>query len=148
MFQPEAGENLIINGLTYSIAAHPAAQGMPTPYGQEGRQAVVYQIISDPSNDGESELLALKVMKPLFRVPALVGLSKRIAPYASFPGLRVCSRKVFTPQQQPDLLRQHPDLTYSVLMPWIEGPTWMEVTLSRQVLTPEQSLTLARSFAN
>ncbi|RLC74911.1 MAG: hypothetical protein DRI81_13005 [Chloroflexi bacterium] len=32
-------------------------------------------------------------------------------------------------------------------MPWIEGPTWMETMIQKQALTPEESLTLARSLA-
>src|SRR5205085_5597930 len=117
-----------------------AAHGMP--YGQEGRQAVVYQLVS-----GEARV-ALKVFKPYYRLPGLVGLAKRLAPYATLPGLDVCERTVLTPQKNSDLLREYPDLTYAVLMPWMDGPTWMEVTVARQVLTPEQSLTIAHSLAH
>jgi tetratricopeptide (TPR) repeat protein len=54
---------------------------------------------------------------------------------------------VLTPQRHANLLRQHPDLTYAVLMPWVEGPTWMEVLMEKRPLPPEQSLSLARSLA-
>lgn len=37
-----------------------------------------------------------------------------------------------------------PDLTYAVLMPWIKGPTWMEVLLDKRELTSGQCLSLSR----
>ena len=42
-FQPAADQRLTIEGRTYRLVAHPAAPGLP--YGQEGRQAVVYALI-------------------------------------------------------------------------------------------------------
>jgi len=139
-FQPQVDQGLVIGNVTYHIAEHPAAPAMP--YGQEGRQAIVYQLVAQ---DGAGQ--ALKVFKPRYRLPALAGLADRIAPFAALPGLQVCRRTVLTPQRHAALLRQHPDLTYAVLMPWVEGPTWMEVLLQRQPLPPEQSLLLARSLA-
>jgi hypothetical protein len=32
-------------------------------------------------------------------------------------------------------------------MPWIEGPTWMEIMFTEQALTPQQSLDMARALA-
>jgi len=139
-FQPEVGQPLAIDDVTYRIVDHPAAPGIP--YGQEGRQAVVYQLVTQ---DGGAQ--ALKVFKPRYRSPALVSLADRIAPFARLRGLRVCRRTVLAPQRHAALLRQHPDLTYAVLMPWVEGPTWMEVVLGRRVLAPAENLALARSLA-
>jgi hypothetical protein len=107
-FQPEVNQHLVISGAAYSIAEHPAARGMP--YGQKGRAAVVYQLAS------QAGASALKVFKPRNRVPGLVSLARRQAPFADLPGLQVCSRTVLTPQRQTDLLRWHPDLTYAVLL--------------------------------
>jgi len=138
-FQPEVNQQLVISGTAYSVAEHPAARGMP--YGQEGRAAVVYRLTS------QADARALKVFKPRHRVPGLVSLARRQAPFADLPGLQVCSRTVLTPQQQTDLLRQHPDLTYGVLMPWVDGPTWMEVMLEGKQLSRDAGLSLARSLA-
>jgi hypothetical protein len=138
-FQPESGQELIIDGVTYRVAEHPNAPGMP--YGQEGRAAVVYQLTA------ETERRALKVFKPRYRLPEMVSIAEGIAPHARLPGLRVCQRAVLTPQRHATLLRHHPDLTYAVLMPWVEGPTWMEVLMEKRPLPPEQSLSLARSLA-
>jgi tetratricopeptide (TPR) repeat protein len=138
-FQPESGQELTIDGVAYRVAEHPNAPGMP--YGQEGRAAVVYQLVA------EAERRALKVFKPRYRLPEMVSVADGIAPHARLPGLRVCQRAVLTPQRHATLLRQHPDLTYAVLMPWVEGPTWMEVLMEKRPLPPEQSLSLARSLA-
>lgn len=135
-FQAQVNQQILINGVTYRVAEHPAAPG--TPYGQEGRAATVYQLVAD------TEHCALKVFKPRYRLPALVTLAGQLAAFATLPGLSVCNRTVLTPQRHSALLRQYTDLTYAVLMPWIEGPTWMEVLLEKRELTAEQSLTLAR----
>jgi len=139
-FQPTADQQLLIDGVAHRIAEHPAAPGMP--YGQEGRQAVVYQVVAE-----NGDRRALKVFKPRFRAPALVGLTDQLAAFADLPGLSVCRRAVLTPRRHTELLRQQPDLTYAVLMPWIAGPTWMEVVLEKQPLSPDQSLSLARGLA-
>ena len=139
-FQPNVGQQLEIDGITYKIAEHPAAPGMP--YGQEGRQAVVYKLLSG------SRPFALKVFKARYRLPSLVRLSGKLSDFSKLPGLQVCNRTVLTPQKHIGLLRQYPDLTYAVLMPWIEGTTWMEVLMDGQELSPEASLGLAQSFLN
>jgi len=76
------------------------------PCGQEGRAATVYKLAAaggDPQ--------ALKVFKPRYRLP----------------GLAICRRAVLSARRHRELLRRYPDLTYGVLMPWVEGPTWMQV---------------------
>jgi hypothetical protein len=145
-------DELTIDGITYRIAEHPAAPGIP--YGQEGRAGIVYCLEPSPSPagrergpGGEGSKAALKVFKPRFRLPFLVSQADRMAPLAALPGLRACRRTVLTPSRHADLLRQYPDLTYAVLMPWIEGPTWFDVLMDRKPLPPETSLALARSLA-
>ncbi len=143
-FQPNVGDVLLIDDVPYHIGEHPAAPGMP--YGQEGRQAIVYQLVAP---GGEKR--ALKVFKPKFCNPSLVTLAGRLAAFGELPGMQVCHRGVLTPQRHPALLRQYPDLLYAVIMPWIEGPTWMEVMLAQDTPgwpspTPAQCLVLARSF--
>jgi len=139
-FQAEVNQELVIDSVPYHIAEHPAAPGIP--YGQEGRQAIVYQLAAP-----DEEKRALKVFKPRYRLPALVSLADKLERFADLPGLSVCRRTVLSARRHGDLLRQHPDLTYAVLMAWVEGPTWMEVLLEKRELSPEQSLTLARSLA-
>jgi len=137
-FRPNPNDKLTINGVTYRVAEHPSAPGMP--YGQEGRAGIVYKL------QAGGKASALKVFKPRFRLPYLVSQSERIAVHADLSGLQVCRRTVLSPSRHVDLLRQYPDLTYAVLMPWIEGPTWLEVVLEKKPYSREQSLTLARAL--
>jgi hypothetical protein len=141
-FRPNVHDELIIDGVAYRIAEHPAAPGFP--YGQEGRAGIVYCL----QNPATASKAALKVFKPRFRTPALVSQAEKLAAFADLPGLTVCRRSLLTPQRNADLLRREPDLTYAVLMPWIEGPTWTEVMLEKRPLTPQQALDLARAFAD
>lgn len=142
-FSPKPSQKLKIEQLGYKLTEHPALPDRGIVYGQEGRQATVYQLVRE---DGEE--FALKVFKPRFRLPSLVGLTDKIAPFAQLPGLAVCERIVLTPQAHGDLLRLYPDLTYAVLMPWIDGVTWHDIITEQTELNPEQSLALARSFLN
>ncbi|MBM3203785.1 hypothetical protein FJZ55_07780 [Candidatus Woesearchaeota archaeon] len=138
-FQPTPNFTFEIEGIPHRVAEHPAAPGVA--YGQEGRAATVYQL-----HTADNTLWALKVFRPRFRVPALVGLADTLAGFANIPGLSACRRTVLTSRKHTELLRQYPDLTYAVLMPWIDGPTWMQVVLEQQPFTPEQSLRLARAL--
>ena len=129
-FQPQVDQELVVGDVAYRVAEHPAAPGIP--YGQEGRQAIVYQLVSfspaqEEDRGGDLKAQALKVFKPRYRLPEMVSIARHIAPYSEMPGLEVCRRTVLTPRQHAPLLRRYPDLTYGVLMPWVEGPTWMQV---------------------
>jgi hypothetical protein len=50
-FRPNVGDELTLNGVTYRIAEHPAAPGIP--YGQEGRAGIVYCLERSPLPSGE-----------------------------------------------------------------------------------------------
>ncbi|MCY9692046.1 serine/threonine-protein kinase [Paenibacillus alginolyticus] len=142
VFQPNAGDELIVEGITYRLGGHPAFKEMP--YGQEGRQGTVFQLLPiEPDN----EVKALKVFKPLFRNPGLVYQSEFLEPVGSMEGLTVCHRYVITPQKEQALLKKHPDMLYAVTMPWIEGPTWLDIVLDKRTLSRSESLMLAVSFA-
>ncbi len=139
-FQPQLGEALFIGEIKYSVTEHPLAPGMP--YGQEGRRAVVCQL-----EDEDKEKYALKVFKARFRVPGMVSVAETLESYASLEGLQACQRTVLTGSRHQELLREYPDLTYSVLMPWVEGPTWQEMLLEPEDISQERSLEIARAFS-
>lgn len=138
-FRPNVSDTLIIDNVAYRVAEHPSAPGIP--YGQEGRQAIVYQLVAG------NQRRALKVFKPRYQLPALASQAEQLAPLARLPGLGVCQRTVLTARRHGELLRQHPELTYAVLMPWVKGPTWLQVLTERRELSPQQCLTLARALA-
>ncbi len=133
-------QELAISDIVYRVTPHPALAEFA--YIQEGRQGWVCQLM-----DTQGQLYALKVFKPTYCVPSLVSLAEELAEYAGLPGLRACRRDVLTPEQHKGLLKIYPDLLYAVLMPWIEGPTWMEVVQEARDIPAERSLTLAIAFA-
>lgn len=139
-FQPKVKERLQIGKEAWLIAEHPNAPGIP--YGQEGRAGTVFQL----SND-RGQRRALKVFKPRFRLPSLTSLSEQLEAFANLPGLEACRRIVLTPAQHRDLLVQYSDLTYAVVMPWIDGPTWWDIVLDKNPLTKNQSLVLSHALA-
>ncbi|UPK46333.1 hypothetical protein [Paenibacillus pabuli] len=142
-FQPNPGDEVVINDIAYTIGQHPAAPGLA--YAQAGRQGIVYQLL--PRNGSINGAKALKVFFPKFRIPAMVYQSEHMESYSELPGLQVCKRDVLTPERNGALIGEHPDLLYAVLMPWVHGLTWFDVISDQKQLTAEESLKLARALA-
>ncbi|TQR44225.1 serine/threonine-protein kinase [Paenibacillus popilliae] len=138
-FQPEVDALLEMNGERYSIGEHPGAAGIP--YGQEGRQGIVYLLYSEDRRQKK----AMKVFRTKFVNPMTVYYASQMAQFARIPGLGACSRSVIT-SENAALLSKEPDLLYAVVMPWIEGPTWMDVLISEEMLSKEQSYVIALAF--
>ncbi|RJX39125.1 hypothetical protein D3P09_16670 [Paenibacillus pinisoli] len=136
-FQTDVHAKLTIDGETYAIGEHPFAPGIP--YGQEGRQGTVYLLESTDT----SHKKAIKVFRSKLINPSTVHLSSQISKFAAMNGLAACERATITPHNNPELLAKEPDLLYAVLMPWIEGPTWMDMILNKQPITRRQSYTAA-----
>ncbi|UHA72079.1 hypothetical protein [Paenibacillus sp. 481] len=140
-FQPNVNDELHIGEHSYVVEPHPLSADVP--YGQEGRQGTVYRLKSTEL----ATAWALKVFRPNFRHPALVYQAEQLAPYAKLPGMQVCKRQIMTPQHQFSLISQHPELLYAVLMPWIEGPTWMDVLLDKRPLSRDTTLLIGEAAA-
>jgi formylglycine-generating enzyme required for sulfatase activity len=140
-FRPAPEDELSIGDRTYRFAEHPAAPGMA--YGQSGRRGTVYQLV-----DENDTAWALKVFLPQFSEPRLVGQSERIRPLATLPGLKACARDVLSSSRHVDLIRDHSDLDYAVLMPWISGLTWMEVVLNKEPVSVEEALSRTRTLVH
>jgi hypothetical protein len=137
---PEVNDTLIIDGISYRFTQHPEALGIP--YGQTGRFATVYQLQSSTG------LHALKVFQHRFRSSSIVEGSERLSRFAPLRGLRACQRKVLTPDHDAALITKHSELTYAVLMPWINGMSWMQIIWDRQHIAFDQSYELASAFAD
>lgn len=140
-FLSNMNEKLVIDKQSYLLAEHPQAPGVP--YGQEGRQGIVYLLQSEKSNMKK----AMKVFRAKFANPSLVSITEQLRKFTKMNGLQASDRMVITPHDHPALLEQYPDLLYAVLMPWIEGPTWMDMLLNGQRLTRRQSYKTAFAFA-
>jgi tetratricopeptide (TPR) repeat protein len=141
-FQPQVDDQITLFGQTYKIAKHPAVIGIDIPYGQEGRQGIVYQLYSDSVSKA-----ALKVFRSRFREAESVKISSHYKAYKHLPGLQVCERLILTKANHRELISKYEDLSQAVLMPWINGPTWADILLERQALSLQQCLSLAGSLA-
>lgn len=142
-FQPQPGDTIIIHDTEYRFGEHPAAPGLV--YAQAGRQGVIYQLLPPQGNAVEAK--ALKVFNPKYRAPSMVYQSELLESYSELTGLRVCSRSVLTPEKNGGLIHKHTDLLYAVAMPWIYGPTWLDIVAERNMLTRQKSLLIAKSLA-
>jgi len=140
IFRPTINDTITIEGRQYRFVEHPSAPGMV--YAQQGRRATVYKLV-----DSSETVKALKVFLPHFREPRLIRVVQCLQPYASLPGLQACERMVLTTGKHGELLKTYPDLDYAFVMPWVDGPTWMETILGRDVLAPERSIKLAHGLA-
>ncbi|MCW5874906.1 MAG: SH3 domain-containing protein [Anaerolineales bacterium] len=140
-FRPKIGDRISIDGELYRFTEHPNAKGMP--YGQTGRRATVYRV---SSRSGQAQ--ALKVFTLAFRKQQIAQNAKVLNQFAKLPGLEAAHRYVLSQQVDGDLLSEHPDLQYAVLMPWVDGLTWQEIVLSLRELTLSQSLLLAQNLTN
>lgn len=142
-FQPNPGDSIRLYGTDYLIGEHPAAPGLA--YAQAGRQGIVYQLI--PHDADMQEMKALKVFFPKYRIPAMVYQSEQLDAYSALHGLSVCKRHILTPEKNGGIIQAHTDLLYAVLMPWVHGPTWLDIIAAQRALTRRESLELATSLA-
>lgn len=142
-FQPEVGESIRFFGRRYTFPKHPAVVGIDIPYGQEGRQGTVYQI----KEDNTRNKAALKVFRERFKNKNQVQLSEQLKNYSSFYGLSACLRSVIEEGEHARLIGQYDDLEFSLIMPWIDGPTWADMLMEEQALTKEASLRIACMLA-
>lgn len=141
MFPPDMGKTIDIRGETYRMTEHPLFANMP--YGQEGRQGTVYQLVSKNNNT-----TAIKVLKPAFRHPSLVKQGRLLNELPIINGLDICQRYVLNPQEDSELLSEYPELLYAIKMPWIDGILWMDILLDRSLFEDQQALSYATAFAN
>jgi hypothetical protein len=139
VFSPKVNDKLKIGPETYTITEHPAAKGMP--YGQAGRRATVYQLSTT-----RNEFRALKVFNAIYRTDDTRVQAEKLSKYAMLPGMIACKRIVLSPIQYPDLRNRLKSLQYAVIMPWVEGTTWQELIMSKEVLDKNQCLALADGF--
>ncbi|EMA6343047.1 tetratricopeptide repeat protein [Bacillus cytotoxicus] len=139
-FRPEVGEKIILNKDVYSFAKHPAVIGIDMPYGQEGRQGTVYQLKHETS----AERIALKVFKERYR--AEKHQLAFLKPLSSLMGLKVCSRYIVTKEANASVIEKSADLVNSIVMPWIEGPTWADILQEQRRLSKEQCFFIAEAF--
>jgi serine/threonine protein kinase len=135
-----AEQEISILGEEYTVLTHPSAPGIP--FGQEGKSGVVYCLC-----DYSGERYALKVFKSTLRGVWIQAASTALEPYKDFPGLRVANRWLIFPTTSSELLTQYPGLLYAVLMPWIQGKSFLELFLEAKSISFATSTTIAYELA-
>lgn len=133
-FEPEPGMRLHL-GKDEVIEFLPLEEKGPASvfvYAESGKEGTVYKVLKN------QERYALKVFYPEYRDIRLLENTERLTRFKQLEGFRVAERDLFEPEEYPQLLRQYPDLTYAVLMPWIEGTVW-----GNMMLDPQPSLQVA-----
>lgn len=144
-FRPGPNEHITIGGKDYRFAelrkrAHVIV----------GREAKVFRLIGSGDLAAPAEY-ALKVFTSQeARDPSAVLRAKNLAALPSITGLTARTRDVLTSQNNRALLKEHPELSYAVKMPWIDGATWSELGSELRdngsALSPQVALHLASNL--
>ena len=110
-------------------------------YAEAGKEGTVYKVLKN------QEKYALKVFYPEYRDIRLLENTEKLSRFKNIEGFRVAERNLIEPDEYPQLLRQYPDLTYAVLMPWIEGTVWGNLMLEPEpTLQSENYLQIAKTL--
>lgn len=120
MISPLPEQVISISNQPYFFDIHPFAKNMV--FSLIGSKAKIFRVRND-----EGGLFALKVFYKSFRTSHIIILNDILKQYVDLPGLTVSNRLVLTKENNADAIREYPDLEFSVLMPWIEGSTCLEI---------------------
>ncbi len=112
----------------------------------EGGTAFIYKIRHVDSG----EPYALKVFKRNARNEQIAAITAALVRYPNLPEIQPERRVCITPDAYPELVDTYPEMTYAILMPWINTPTWATIMINPQAsaaYTREQALSLAQATA-
>ena len=142
-FEPEPGMRIHL-GKDEIIEFLPLEESGPASvfvYAESGKEGTVYKVLKN------KEKYALKVFYPEYRDIRLLENTEKLSRFRDLEGFRVAERNLFEPDEYPELLRQYPDLTYAVLMPWIEGMIWGNLMLDPEpALQPDHYIQIAKTL--
>ena len=141
--RPDERIDLVIERYSepFRVLAHPAD---PTyAHAVVGSEATVYRL----QRQRDRAEFALKVFRAANQLPEMEAITRNLRSYSIASGLRSCERHCLTPHSAAATISQYPALLYAVLVPWIQGPTWTEIVLSRHALAPSAARQLAIRFS-
>ena len=67
-------------------------------------------------------------------------------PLSSIAGLKVCSRYIVTKEEHISAIEKSEDLANSIVMPWVEGPTWADILQEQRMLSKNNASLLQKHF--
>ncbi len=142
-FEPDPGMRLHL-GKDEVIEFLPLEESGPASvfvYAESGKEGTVYKVLKN------QERYALKVFYPEYRDIRLLENTEKLTRFRDLEGFRVAERNLIEPDEYPQLLRQYPELTYSVLMPWIQGTVWGNLMLDPDpAMQPENYFQIAKTL--
>jgi serine/threonine protein kinase len=143
-FEPEPGTRIHLKNdeVIEFVPLEASGPASVFAYAESGKEGTVYKVLQD------NERYALKVFYPQYRDKRLLENTDKVHRFKDLEGFRVAKRRVLTPEAFPDLLKKFPDLTYAVLMPWIDGTVWGNLILETDPsLQPENYVQIAYALA-
>jgi tRNA A-37 threonylcarbamoyl transferase component Bud32 len=142
-FEPEPGTRIHLKNdeVIEFVALEESGPASVFVYAESGKEGTVYKVLKN------KEQFALKVFYPQYRDKRLLENTDKLSRFKDLEGFRVAKRTVLTPEGYPNLLNQYPDLTFAVLMPWIEGTVWGNLMLENDTsLQPENYIQIAHAL--
>lgn len=122
------------------VLPHPTAPSFA--FACEGGEGIVVQVEREASRSR----YAFKVMKQAHQRAELPVVCGYLRAFVGAPGLRACERYCICEADSPRIWAAEPMFRYAMIIPWIEGPTWLDVLLSRTPVSADASHKTARSF--
>jgi serine/threonine protein kinase len=142
-FEPYPEQEIQINGETIRfLPLEKTGARSAYVYAQSGKEGTVYKV-----RKGSADY-ALKVFYPAYQDKRLLENTQKISKYKHLQGFKVADRTVLNKKSFPNLVIQYPELDYAVLMPWIDGVLWTNLTTSSNVLDSKKYFRIARLFIN
>ena len=142
-FEPEPGAQIHLKNdeVIEFLALEASGPASVFVYAESGKEGTVYKVLKS------REQYALKVFYPQYRDKRLLENTDKLSRFKDLEGFRVAKRTVITPDGYPDLLKKYPELTYAVLMPWIDGTVWGNLMLETDPsLQPENYFQIAHGL--
>lgn len=110
-------------------------------YAEEGKESTVYRVAKGSTN------YALKVFRPAYRHKRLITTVKQLNILKNLDGLAAADRIIIESQTYPDLIKLYPELSFSILMPWIQGRSWGRIIEDNSDLQFEDYLKIVKSLS-
>jgi serine/threonine protein kinase len=118
-FEPKPGTSIKLGAENiHFVPLEPSGPASVFVYAESGKEGIVYKV-----SNGR-EFYALKVFYPQYSDKRLLETTEKLGRFKELEGFRVAERKVINQETHPQIVEEHPDLNYAVLMPWIEGTVW------------------------
>ena len=132
-------QSLLLRGGALQLLTDSQGFGGDVAYSRAGRKAKVYKATF------KNRTVAMKVFLPRFVLSETALSAIVLVRWSKVPGLKVLEREVIDAETAASMGQT--GLSYSVVMPWIEGRPWADVLDQVTVLKSTDCLVLARRTA-